>query len=183
MKHKGFTFIELLLVILCIAVLVTGAGFSFKRAKTSHMADTFAQEVVILKTAIETYYESRGTLPQPDSANEGLAKLSSYEKLKNFWKPFNPDASNVLANTCWYGNISEDLNTVYLQLYRYEIQDGKRTNVTTPVVFSDAEIVALQKKMESVCKFDKLPSGEYVCYIFQDFISSAADQPPTTPPE
>lgn len=175
MKHKGFTFIELLLVIICIAVLVTGAGFSFKRAKISHMADTFVQEVVILKTAIETYYESRGTLPQPDEG-QNIGKLSSCGKLKNLWKPFNPDASNILANTCWYGNISANLNDVYLQLYRYEIKDSKRTDTVKPVIFSDTEIVALQKKMESVCKFDKLPSGEYGCYIFQDPIPFAADQ-------
>lgn len=171
MKRKGFTFIELLLVILCIAVLVTGAGFSFKRAKTSHMADTFAQEVVILKTAIETYYESRGTLPE-----FGKIKLSSCEALKHFWKPFNPDSSNILANICWYGNISADLNDVYLQLYRYEIQDGKRIGTPTSVEFSPEEIKILQKKMESICKFDKLPSGEYVCYIFQEPISSVTNQ-------
>ena len=44
------------------------------------------------KTAIETYYETRGTLPSYNG------KLSSFDKLKNFWKPFNPDASNVLPN-------------------------------------------------------------------------------------
>ena len=163
MKHKGFTFIELLLVVICIAVLVTGAGFSFKRAKTSHMADTFVQELVILKTAIETYYEAHGSLPEL-----GKVKLSSCEILKPFWKPFNPDASNVLADACWYGNISPDLNKVYLQLYRYEIQNKKRTSRTNLVVFSEAEMKGLQKKMESICKFEKLSSGDYVCYIFQE---------------
>ena len=177
MKRNGFTFIELLLVIICIAVLVTGAGFSFKRAKTSHMADTFAQEVVILKTAIETYYESRGTLPELEG------KLSSFASLKSFWKPFNPDFSNVLSNTCWYGNISSELDNVYLQLYRYEIQDGKRTGVATPVNFSEAEIKALQRKMESICKFDKQSSEEYVCYIFQEPVLSTTSQPPSNPLE
>lgn len=176
MKHKGFTFIELLLVVICIAVLVTGAGFSFKRAKTSHMADTFVQELVILKTAIETYYESHGSLPEL-----GNVKLSSCEKLKKLWKPFNPDASNVLADTCWYGNISAELNDVYLQLYRYEIQDEKRTGNTTLVVFSEAEVKVLQKKMESICKFDKLPSGEYACYIFQEPIPVTTSQPSVDP--
>ena len=79
MKHKGFTFIELLLVIICIAILVTGTGFFFKRAKISHMANTFVQELVILKTAIETYYESHGTLPTCSG------RLSSFDKLK---KPY-----------------------------------------------------------------------------------------------
>ncbi len=169
MKHKGFTFIELLLVIICIAVLVTGAGFSFKRAKTSHMADTFVQELVILKTAIETYYESRGSLPET-----GKIRLSSCEILKPFWKPFNSDASNVLADTCWYGNISADLNEVYLQLYRYEIQDSKRTNNTKLVIFSESEVKVLQKKMESICKFDK---EQNACYIFQEPISVTTSQP------
>lgn len=170
MKRKGFTFIELLLVVICIGVLVTGAGFSFKRAKASHMADTFVQELVILKTAIETYYELRGTLPECEG------RLSSFTVLKNFWKPFNPDVSNSLSDTCWYGNISPNLNDVYLQLYRYEIQGSKRTNNTKPVIFSEAEVSALQKKMESICKFDKLNSGEYVCYIFQEPTLSTSSQ-------
>ncbi len=173
MKRKGFTFIELLLVIICIAVLVTGAGFSFKRAKIAHMADTFVQEVVILKTAIETYYELRGTLP------ESSGKLSSFEKLKNFWKPFNPDFSNIFPNAYWYGNISAKLNHVYLQLYHYKIKDGKQTNIPTPVEFSSAEIKVLQEKMESICKFDKLSSGECVCYIFEEPITSTTSQRPS----
>lgn len=162
MKYKGFTFIELLLVIICIAVLVTGAGFSFKRAKISHMADTFVQEVVILKTAIETYYETRGTLPSYNG------KLSSFDKLKNFWKPFNPDASNVLPNTCWCGSFSTTLENVYLQLHRYTLNNGKRTDTTAPFTFSEAEVAVLTGKMESICKFSKLKNTQnYVCYIFQ----------------
>ena len=172
MKPKGFTFIELLLVIICIAVLVTGAGFSFKRAKISHMADTFVQELVILKTAIGTYYESHGTFLKPDS--EETPKLSTYGKLKNLWKPFNPDASKVLADTCWCGNIAGGLDEVYLQLHRYEFNNGQRTNKTTPVEFSPAEIKVLQKKMESVCKVEKLSSGGYACYLFLEPDMSAS---------
>ena len=175
MKRNGFTFIELLLVVLCIAILVTGAGFSFKRAKTSHMSDTFVQELVILKTAIETYYETYGTLPNASG------KLASFVELKNFWKPFNPDASNVFPDACWYGNISSNLDEVYLQLYRYATKDSAK-----PVVFSVAEVKALQKKMESICKFkkmEKLNSETYVCYIFQEPIIATTEQTPTKPSE
>lgn len=157
MKNKAFTFIELLLVIICIGILVTGAGFSFKHAKASHMADTLIQEIVILRTAIGTYYESRGTLP------ELSGKLSTFEEVKAFWKPFNPDSSNVLPNTYWRGKFSADLDQVELQLYQYVITNGKRVNSGTPVVFSQVELNALQKKIASICKFKNS-----IFYIFKE---------------
>lgn len=153
MKRNGFTFIELLLVIICIGVLVSGAGFSFKRAKISHLADTFVQELIILKTAIETYYESFGSLP------EVSGKLSSFNALKNFWKPFNPDVSNIFPDAYWCGVISNELDKVYLQLYR--------SSTDKTAVFSDAEVAALKKKMDSVCVFTQ-NAGNYKCYIFQE---------------
>lgn len=62
-KSKGFTIIELLIVMAVIAILVGIAIPSFRAMQTEAWRTKAQGDVRVLKIALESYYKNRGSFP------------------------------------------------------------------------------------------------------------------------
>jgi type IV pilus assembly protein PilA len=62
-KHKGFTLVELLIVMSVVAILVAMIIPSFRGMQQEAWMTKADKEVLTLKTAIESYYRHHGSYP------------------------------------------------------------------------------------------------------------------------
>lgn len=153
---RGFTFIELLLVLICISILTCTVGFNYNRVRDSHLADTFLHEVTILRNALQGYWEVHRTFPPGVSELTDLTD-SQFDAIALFWRPFHPDNSNVAKDSRWCCLLnSTDLTQVELQLQR----DG----ACFPL--SEQQIEKIQKKCSTSFSFEVDSTGHH-CYIFK----------------
>jgi prepilin-type N-terminal cleavage/methylation domain-containing protein len=86
---KGFTIIELLIVMAVIAILV-GIGIPSFRAMQTEAWKTKAQgEVRVLRLAIEAYYKNHGSLPADEATYQATLLSESPAMLEsNLYDPF-----------------------------------------------------------------------------------------------
>jgi prepilin-type N-terminal cleavage/methylation domain-containing protein len=63
MPKRGFTIIELLIVMAVIAILVGIAIPSFRGMQTEGWRTRAQKDVITLKVAVETYYKNHGSFP------------------------------------------------------------------------------------------------------------------------
>lgn len=66
LKYKGFTIVELLIVIGVISILATIGGIVWRNSLQSAANSDTKNEVIVLKEAIESYRNDHGEYPWPD---------------------------------------------------------------------------------------------------------------------
>lgn len=151
---KAFTLLEITVVLFIVSAIAIGFIRNFREAQRSHRTNTLLQEMMILRNAFLSYYESKGNLP-----NIALASLSddSFADLKPYWYPFNPTASKVIERkTSWFGSTSTTETDTYLRLISSE-----KLNLL------QAEIMAMA---HNLCKIVLAPDGKSCdFYIFKAF--------------
>ncbi|MDR0647698.1 MAG: hypothetical protein LBF43_04760 [Puniceicoccales bacterium] len=113
-SKRGFTFIEVCIVLICISTLVIGCASGFRYHQQSHRAEIFVQEAMLLRNAFISYWETYRSFPE---ISETALTNSAFEKIKPHWYPFNPGNSN-LKQCYWVGKTSNILNDVYIRLQR-----------------------------------------------------------------
>lgn len=66
-KHKrsGFTVVELLIIIVVIAMLVTIAAVSYRNTQATAADKKRIADAMVLKSAVEEYYADNGAYPSP----------------------------------------------------------------------------------------------------------------------
>lgn len=111
---KGFTFIEITVVLFIISAISIGFIQNLRKAQRSHRTNTMIQEMMVLRNAFFAYYESKGGFE--DIALTDLSD-ASFAKLKPYWYPFNAAESKVIEHkTSWKAATSITLEDTYLQL-------------------------------------------------------------------
>ena len=89
-KHKGFTVVELLIVIGVIAILATIGGIVWRNSLQNATNSDTKNEVIVLKEAIESYYNDHGEYPWPspgDCAATSQTRTCSGGQLAPFLVP------------------------------------------------------------------------------------------------
>ncbi|MDR1254892.1 MAG: type II secretion system GspH family protein [Puniceicoccales bacterium] len=113
-NKRGFTFIEVCIVLICISTLVIGCASGFRYHQQSYRAEIFVQEAMLLRNAFISYWETYRSFP---TIAETALTNSAFEKIKPHWYPFNPGNSN-LKQCYWVGVTSSTLDSVYIRLQR-----------------------------------------------------------------
>ena len=92
-KGKGFTIIELLIVMAVIAILIGIAVPSFRGMQTEAWKTKSQGDIKVVKIALETYYKNAGAFPA--EANYQATLLNAEHKIleSNLYDPFGDDAS------------------------------------------------------------------------------------------
>ncbi|MFA5927967.1 MAG: type II secretion system protein [Candidatus Margulisiibacteriota bacterium] len=86
MKEKGFTLVELLIVMAVVAILVAIIIPSFKGMQEEGYLSKAEQEVQTLQTAVESYYRHNGEYPPDLTASLLAAKPQIiYQSLADPW--------------------------------------------------------------------------------------------------
>lgn len=135
MRGKAFTFIEMLLVLIVVGMLTVLSLDGFRYARDSHRVDSLIQELTLLRTAIMSYREMHGKLPEIE---ESELSSDNFNALKHFWYPFRPENSKIIEGGVWWGKITADAETSFLA-----VKKG------CDYVSFDMDI--LQKKMQKLC--------------------------------
>ncbi|MDR2396598.1 MAG: type II secretion system GspH family protein [Puniceicoccales bacterium] len=113
-NKRGFTFIEVCIVLICISTLVIGCVSAFRYHKQSQQAEIFVQEAILLRNAFISYWETYRSFP---TISEKALTDAAFEKIKPHWYPFNPGNSN-LKGCHWVAKTSNTLNDIYILLKR-----------------------------------------------------------------
>ena len=150
MRRKAFTFIEILLVLIVVGVLTSLSLSGFKRSRDAHRVDSLLQELSILRTAILSYREVYGNLPEIE---ESALSSNNFNSLKPFWNPFHPESSKVLEGGCWWGKIGANAEDTFLAIK----QCGQ---------YFPFEVDLLEKKIQGLCCYDA--TGAYF-YILEPY--------------
>lgn len=87
MKNKGFTLLELLVVIGIIGVLVALTTVSYSATQASSRDSKRKQDMVALQNALEQYYSDNKFVYPDNTCSSGNAALAKY--LKGGW-PLDP---------------------------------------------------------------------------------------------
>lgn len=151
MKKSGFTFIEMLLVIIVVGTLAALSLGGFKYARDSHRVDSLIQELTLLRTAILSYKEAHGSLPEIAEAD---LSSDAFNALKPFWYPFHPENSKVIEGGRWVGKFESGAMNTFLAL--------KKGNE-----YVDFDFELLKKKMQKLCCVG--PDGVYF-YILAPWV-------------
>jgi prepilin-type N-terminal cleavage/methylation domain-containing protein len=79
-KRKGFTLVELLVVVAIIALLSTIGGLAWRAARNDAINSATRGDVIRLKEAIEKYYQTKGEYPYPSGCSP-LASTATYTSI------------------------------------------------------------------------------------------------------
>ena len=150
MKKNGFTFLEMLVVLFIVGMLTILTLGGFKHTRAAHRVDSCLQELTLLRTAILSYKEVHGNLPEIETS---ALSSDNFNALKPFWYPFHPENSKIIEGSSWWGKIGSDSATSFLA-----VKQGD------DYVSFDAELLA--KKMQGLCRVDN--TGTYF-YIFEPY--------------
>ena len=108
MKRNAFTFLEILIVLIIVGALTIISLGGFKYTRDTHQVDSLIQELTLLRTAILSYKEMHGSLPQIE---ESALSSDNFNALKPFWYPFKPENSKILEDGEWWGKIGDEMTT------------------------------------------------------------------------
>ena len=88
-KHKGFTIVELLVVVIVIAILVTLGGIGWRTANNNAINSQTSTDLRIIKNAIERYAKDNGEYPFPSgcSGAVGMVAICNNGELTNLLVP------------------------------------------------------------------------------------------------
>ena len=128
---------------------ILGLG-GFKHTRDAHQVDSLIQELTLLRTAILSYKEMHGSLPQIE---ESALSSDNFNALKSFWYPFKPENSKILEDGEWWGKIGDN---------KYEIRIFLKKG-NDKIAFN---MDLLKKKMQKLCRVS--PSGVYF-YILDEY--------------
>lgn len=101
---KGFTIIEMVIVLICVSLMTILVGFNIKNVQETKRAEIFVQEALLLRQAFVSYYETKGGFV---SASGALSD-ASFDVYRPYWYPFLPQNSKVEEGAYWYGEIDGD---------------------------------------------------------------------------
>ena len=129
-NKKGFTLVELLIVMAVVAILVAIIIPSFKGMQEEGWITKAEQELQTLQTAVESYYRHHNNSYPPDIHASLLAAQPQiiYKKLEDPWKT---DATNST-----YGYLTGNSTTFGDWYIVYSQSIGKETNITWDVATS-----------------------------------------------
>ena len=144
MKKKAFTFVEILIVVLIVGMLTISGLGGFKHSRDSHQVDSLLQELVLLRTAILSYRETYGSLPEIEMS--ALAS-NNFDALKPFWYPFRPEDSKIIEGGEWWGMLCDDQS--YLAVKKCHD-------------YLSFDVDILSKKMQELCCVD----ATRTCFYF-----------------
>ena len=144
MPKKGFTLLEILVVLFIVGALTIFSVGGLHRARKAHQLDCALQELVLLRTAILSYKERYGSFLT--KSGEGDLSSHAFDKLKPFWYPFRPENSKAVKNGTWYGKFDNKANSFFLTLK----SDG------VDVKFDDD---LLEKKIKGFCAYENVNDG------------------------
>ena len=93
MFKKGFTLVELLIVMAVIAILIAIAIPSFRGMQQEANKSKSQGDVRVLKVAIEAYYKNNGTYPDENNYQATLLSASPRVLESNLYDPFGATAT------------------------------------------------------------------------------------------
>ena len=96
-KGKGFTIIELLIVMAVIAILVAIAVPSFRAIQTQAWKAKAQGDTKVLKIALESYYIGHGAFPAKANYQGALLTESPSMLESNLYDPFGSNAITMYA--------------------------------------------------------------------------------------
>lgn len=137
----------MLLVIIVVGILTALSLGGFKYTQDSHRVDSLIQELTLLRTAILSYKEVHGNLPEIAEAD---LSSNTFDTLRPFWYPFRPENSKILEGGKWWGKFDGDEETSFLAVKK----DG---------AYVAFDIKLLRKKLQGLCYVD--PSGTYFYFL------------------
>ena len=146
MKKSAFTILELLIVLFIVGMLTISGLSGFKHSRDSHRVDSLLQELAVLRTAILSYKEMHGKLPE---IAESALTSDSFSTLKNFWYPFKPGNSKILEGGSWWGKIDANDANTFLAVKK----DGE---------YVSFEVSILEKKYQNFCCYDATGTYFYI---------------------
>lgn len=77
-RTRGFTIVELLIVIVIIGIMTGITGFAYITTKKNSRDDTRTADITTLKHAVERYYQDNGEYPAICPGGPGIACNVSY---------------------------------------------------------------------------------------------------------
>lgn len=102
-KHKrGFTLVELSIVVILIGIAGAIAAASYRRAKLQHRADTFIQEMMSVRSAVMSYWETYRKWPWTTNKDAVLSH-ADFNALRPFLGTFKPNKTALGGE--WKANI------------------------------------------------------------------------------
>lgn len=142
MPKKGFTLLEILVVLFIVGALTIFSVGGLHRARKAHQLDCALQELVLLRTAILSYKERYGSFLT--KSWKGDLSSNAFDKLKPFWYPFRPENSKAVKNGRWYGEFDD--KSFFLTLKSGSVY----------VKFDDD---LLEKKIKGFCAYENADDG------------------------
>lgn len=177
-QAKGFTLIEIMIVVICVGIIVSMAGFAFKNVKQRHAIDTLLHEVILLKTAFQGYHEMYQTLPSVASTT--LLTDAKFAAVKPFWIPFNSDTSQAFSDAKWYGKSAGGKVTVILKRTpRPQTSSNTATSASTSQTasgssapqytkFTQEEIEAINKRSRNLVTMEATTDASEIQFLILD---------------
>lgn len=158
-KAQAFTFVEILIAVICVGMIVSMGGLSFKKAREAHQVDTFVQELLLLRSAFLGYYEMHQCMPK--YLTHVSLEHEPFRDIKPFWYPFHSNSSQVVKNGQWWGGFEgNDLDKVYIYL---RTEGGSKF-----VRFTTAQMNAIRNKINNAFLIsERQGAGIPFCYIFK----------------
>ncbi|PID33109.1 hypothetical protein CR969_02510 [Candidatus Saccharibacteria bacterium] len=88
-KNRGFTIVELAVIILVLAILVTVSGLAWRNARDNARNLAMQNNVALIKDAIDKYYDDNGEYPLPSGCayNAADARRCSNGELASILVP------------------------------------------------------------------------------------------------
>ncbi len=116
LRMKGFTLVELLIVVVVIGMLVTVTAYGYTTAQQKAANSSVAAQVKTFEGTLRAYYAVKREYPVPDSANQPSGEtilnptcVAEANSGSNYCKLINGTGSPGTINGINYGTIADDL--------------------------------------------------------------------------
>ena len=170
MKKKGFTFVEILMVLIVVGILFIGTAVGFNKAWQNNRVDTCEAELREMVTAFKSYITDYGTITVDPS-------MDSFERLMYF----NRELFSMIENSVSLDLLAQllstqltargerhllDRNRTYFKVLRKTVKEGQERGELRGDVSAN-EIVKAYALTERALLYDWcLCSGEYSLSVY-----------------